>query len=566
MIAFRLYVLFLSFFSVVQARESITSFVSDIVVNTDGTFLITERIEVISELKSIVHGIIREFPTRYHDRLGISYVVDFTILSVTQDGKPASFWIESVSNGKKLYIGQKDQLVSLGKHEYVISYETNRQCGFFEKHDELYWNVTGIGWRLPIDRVQAHVKLPEGILSSSITAEGYSGFQGEQKQEYESVINESFVSFVTTRSLDPYEGLTIVVTFPKGFVVKPSSGQEFWWLVRDNVQSLMLLLQILFAAAMFIVGFVLMRRKNRPGVVIPLFYPPQNMTPSVVGYMKNRGFKDKFLSADIVDLAVRGFITITFSEGGFFGNTSYTLTKNKDVQVLNDYDKKLLSNLFVGQKDSLIVSKNQSEEIQEALQGARQFCKNQAGAFIVNLPSLTYYACMGEILLMLLSFVVVQESAALLVAGVFFLLFFMLFFSTFFAVYTSEGRKLQDEIDGFMLYLTTAEIERMRIIGTPPTKTPELYEHYLPYAMALGVEDRWTAQFSPLFESLARSGHPYCPRWYGEKNWKSNQLETFTKSFSNSIASSSQLASKVSGSGGSGRSGGGGGGGGGGGW
>jgi hypothetical protein len=55
------------------------------------------------------------------------------------------------------------------------------------------------------------------------------------------------------------------------------------------------------------------------------------------------------------------------------------------------------------------------------------------------------------------------------------------------------------------MYLMTAEVDRMHFIGTPPTKTPELYEKYLPYAIALGVEKQWTQQFSTIFEEILRT-------------------------------------------------------------
>ena len=137
-----------------------------------------------------------------------------------------------------------------------------------------------------------------------------------------------------------------------------------------------------------------------------------------------------------------------------------------------------------------------------------------------------------------------------------------------FKVYTPSGRALQDKIDGFELYLKTAEIDRMKTIGTPPVKTPELYEAYLPYAMALGVEYLWSDQFTSVFENLAAQGIPYVPRWYVGKNVRLDRLASdLNSSFSKAIISASKSApGGVSGFSGGGKSGGGGGGGGGGGW
>jgi hypothetical protein len=60
---------------------------------------------------------------------------------------------------------------------------------------------------------------------------------------------------------------------------------------------------------------------------------------------------------------------------------------------------------------------------------------------------------------------------------------------------TPLGRKVLDEIEGFRTYLAAAEGDRLDRM-TPPEKTPVLYRAYLPYALALGVENKWSEKFS----------------------------------------------------------------------
>ena len=121
------------------------------------------------------------------------------------------------------------------------------------------------------------------------------------------------------------------------------------------------------------------------------------------------------------------------------------------------------------------------------------------------------------------------------------------------------------------MFLETTETERLKIIGTPPTRTPQLYERYLPYAIALGIEEAWTAQFVPLFERLAQEGTPYMPVWYSATvpfrvSAMSNLSSRLTSSLQSSISSASSRPGRSSGFGRGGSSGGGGGGGGGGSW
>ena len=138
--------------------------------------------------------------------------------------------------------------------------------------------------------------------------------------------------------------------------------------------------------------------------------------------------------------------------------------------------------------------------------------------------------------------------------------------------YTPEGRAIVDHIEGFKMYLETAESERMKIIGTPPDRTPELYETFLPYAMALDVEKAWTKQFEPVFEAYERMHHtPYYPLWFIGTDLSGFSSGGFASSFvssigSSTISSSSFAPGSSSGFGSGGSSGGGGGGGGGGGW
>jgi uncharacterized membrane protein YgcG len=133
---------------------------------------------------------------------------------------------------------------------------------------------------------------------------------------------------------------------------------------------------------------------------------------------------------------------------------------------------------------------------------------------------------------------------------------------------TLSGRKLMDKIEGFKLYLSVAEKERLNIMN-PPEKTPELFEKYLPYALALDVEHEWSEQFADVLAAAARDGG-YRPAWYTGNSWRSTDMTGLASSLGASlpgaISSSATAPGSSSGSGGGGSSGGGGGGGGGGGW
>ena len=138
---------------------------------------------------------------------------------------------------------------------------------------------------------------------------------------------------------------------------------------------------------------------------------------------------------------------------------------------------------------------------------------------------------------------------------------------------TVSGRQVLDQLEGFRMYMKTAEEERLKILN-PPEKTPELFERYLPYALALDCENEWNAKFTAVLAAAALAGAT-APVWYSGSHWNSGNMGDFTESLGSSLATSAASASQVPGSssssgggfsGGGGSSGGGGGGGGGGGW
>jgi uncharacterized membrane protein YgcG len=133
---------------------------------------------------------------------------------------------------------------------------------------------------------------------------------------------------------------------------------------------------------------------------------------------------------------------------------------------------------------------------------------------------------------------------------------------------TKEGRAVLDRIAGFKQYLSITERERLDRMN-PPEDTPELFERYLPYAIALGVENRWADRFAGVLAAAAAQGHQGFA-WYAGSSDPWSNPGRFTESVGSSLASTISSASTApgssSGSGGGGSSGGGGGGGGGGGW
>ena len=176
--------------------ERITNFHSDIVINADRSMVVTETIRVYANGSQIRRGIYREFPTQYKDRNGRSYKVGFELLAVLRDGQQESYHSERMSNGIKYYFGKEDVFLSPGYYTYTFKYWTNRQLGFFANHDELYWNVTGNGWKFVIEEANATVHFPFQLARDRFQLFGYTGKSGSKDSNLEAqVLSPNSVEF-----------------------------------------------------------------------------------------------------------------------------------------------------------------------------------------------------------------------------------------------------------------------------------------------------------------------------------------------------------------------------------
>src|SRR6056297_1703950 len=203
--------------------ERILDYRSDIEIEADGSMTVSEQITVQSNQNQIRRGIFRDFPTHYRDRFGNRVIVDFEVTEVLRDGQPEPWFTERVANGIRVNTGNDDFLPGPGRYTYTIRYQTNRQLGFFEEHDELYWNVTGLGWAFQIDKASARIRLPEPVDRDQIKLHHYTGPSGSRSSSASAQVTSPGVAeFNIDQPLPAGHGLTIVVEIPKGLIAEPT--------------------------------------------------------------------------------------------------------------------------------------------------------------------------------------------------------------------------------------------------------------------------------------------------------------------------------------------------------
>jgi uncharacterized protein (TIGR04222 family) len=535
------------------AEERILSFHSDVLVRTDGWIEVVESIRVVAEGREIRRGIYRDFPTRYVDRRGLDYVVDFRPRSVLRNDATEDFHSVELDNGVRTYFGSRDRFLAHGEHEYVFRYEANRLLGFFEDIDELYWNVTGHGWAFPIERASTRIRFEFPVDADSLELAAYTGrrFDTGADVEYRREADGS-VLFETTRALPPAHGLTVAVGWPKGLVAEPDQFDRLGWALRDNRNLLIVLAGFLALLAYYVPVWRHFGRDPEAGVVVTRYEPPEGYSPASLRYVRQMYYDDKTMTAAVVNLAVKGYLRIVDSDGVYRlerteprTEATYLAAGERELHAalfddasqltLDNFNHGRLGRARTAHRASLVADYNKKYFSRNGL-------LNAPAAAIVIATSVVALS-MGD------------KPPGVMLLAIIVNFMVLAFFSWIMKRPTLRGRKLLDEMEGFEDYLEVAEKEEINL-RNPPDKTPELFEALLPYALALGVEQKWSEKFAAVLAAANIDGSPgWHPAWYSG-HFDATQLTSATTSMSRglgeAISSSVTPPGSSSGSGGGG--------------
>ena len=543
------------------AQERITAFDTEVNVGTDGTLAVLERIEVEVQGESIRRGILRDFPTVYRDRLGNRVTVPFDVEGVSRDGATENWSVESLRNGERVRIGSADVLLSHGRHVYEIRYRTARQVGFFADHDELYWNVTGNGWTFAIDRASARVRLPRAIDASALSAEAYTGAQGEQGRDWQARTVNGGAQYATTRQLAPGEGLTIVLSFPKGIVAAPTTAQRIGWFVAANHAAGAAALGVLVVFAWLYWRWRQVGRDPAAGPMFPRYEPPAGLSPAAVRYISRMGFDSRCFAAGVLGLGARGYLKLD------------QLGKDFQLQRTGERidwmagDQPLAEALFArGDRTSIGRSYDPQIEAAESALSSALKRKYHGVLFSRNGGSMAIGFLLAALTVTVA--VALDGSVGVMIALVVLLLAMLVAFLFWMPSYTVAGRRLQDHIEGLRQYLSVPERDNLAQLKAPEL-TPAEFARMLPYALALDVEKTWADHFAAVAGSAAVA--TAVSSWYHSDSFDGGfgtvaSLGDSLGDLGSTVSAASTPPSSSSGSGGGGSSGGGGGGGGGSGW
>jgi uncharacterized membrane protein YgcG len=326
-----------------RAAEIIERFDAQIVLAPNGDLTVTETIRVRAEGREIKRGIYRDIPLTFIDDQDRRRQVTFKLIDVSRDGRPEPHFTKRSGAGIRIYAGKESVFLQPGTYTYRFRYRTGRQIRFLADHDELFWNVTGNEWAFPIQSASATVRLPQEAAPVRWTA--YTGYSGDRGRDWNGQIaSDGALKVASTRPLAPGEGLSVVIEIPAGLVARPSGLMRLYFALLDFRRFILGGLGAIGVLAYYLTAWNAVGRDPQKGTVIPLFHPPENISPALAGYIRDWGWSGGWreFTGAAVSLAVKGLLVFDDS-GGDLTLTRSAAPAAKDGALLPPGERAILA-------------------------------------------------------------------------------------------------------------------------------------------------------------------------------------------------------------------------------
>lgn len=557
-----------------QYDGTITNFDTTIKLNTDSSAQINERIIFDCTRCVDKHGIFRIIPTQSKKSDGTKIKNNIKLISITdQNGQRVKFSQTNNNPNKTVTykIGDPNVTIS-GEKVYNITYTVDNVIRFDQADfDEFYWNLLGNYWLIPIQKFHAQIIFPQEISKQKIQITNYIGSVGSDKQLNDiATISDSDVNISYFKTLETNQGITTSIAFPKNIF---TPHQDTF--IEKFGHYIWLMIPIFTLIICFVLWKIYGDDPRGRVTIVPEFAPPDKLTPSQMGMLYQNGqFNQKFITAEIINLAVKGLITITETTTKIFlqSKKDYILKQTDKIDpTISDFQKHLIKIIFGSspetkvsqlQKQFLTEFKELSNKATEEMFGKQYFTRVslslKKGMFIVSSALFVWSIYVTKY------YNELEFSSIMLISFSFFMSFLiLLIFAFLMPKRTDSGVETYRKIKGFKMFMDKAEKYRQRFF-----ERENIFEQLLPYAIIFGLTKKWIKAFQNIY---TKQGSMYASSWLFYSSGKPfsdiDNLTTSINSLSTSISQSiSNSGGSSSGFGGGGFSGGGGGGGGGGSW
>jgi len=484
---------------------SIDSFVTSLVVNTDGSLIVRE--DITFEFRGAHQGIFRRIPLRY-TRDGLEFPLHLSGIGVydeasqrlrTEVSYPGGYvvikaWVPGAVDTKKLV---------------TVVYHVRRGVFAYDDHDEVYWNATGNEWNAPINTAEVFVTVPPGV-GDAVRTVAYTGALGTAGQDYAVDRVQSYWRFRATRALRPREGITVVVGWPPGHVAHPSELRRALWLIADFWPLALPALALVWG------GFVWWAFGRDPGSnrsVKPEYAPPADVIPAEAGALVEERAHPRDVIATVVDLAVRGYLQIEPITTAF-GTPDFMFKRLKPVggdPDLKPFELYVLAKIFgadwVINMRLLSEVRRDYENVFPPIRDQLYRLMVQDGLFPTSPGSVRSRWMLAGAITAAAGFLLPMFAPSWLARYDPWLRIGIVASGLVFVCWgwvmprkTLAGVRMLAQVRGFQEFLERAEKDRLERLP------PDTLHRWLPWAIALGVSERWIFNFQGIKVAA--------PTWY----------------------------------------------------
>ncbi|HZL74528.1 MAG TPA: DUF2207 domain-containing protein [Propionibacteriaceae bacterium] len=464
-------------------------------------------------------------------------------------------------------IGDPDQTISAPTATYVISYDVTGAMRSFSGYDEFFWDGPGFGNPL-IKELTITTTVPGGTQDATC----FTGPPGSTTPcETKKFTKGGEATFAQT-NVPPGQSVSIGVKITPGLVAdnKPHmepNGSKLSPAERVGAIALAAV-TLLITVGSPIVGVLWWRKNGRdqryadlapgtvpypgqevrvvpndPDIPIPVAFSPPPIPVAEAGLLIDGQVDSRETAATIIDLAVRGALTVQS-----YGKDDFQVTLVDPNRATAPHEMVLLTNLFDGEPPGAVKDLSAPGSLASAHEQMRDSVRNQVASrgWFRKVPSAAATSSFGFGVIVIAIFASFAVGFWLLL-----LLLPLLPIVITLAVIrrklkrgqrTAEGRAVCDQIEGFRTYIATAEADQLKF-----EEGEDIFSKYLPWAIIFELADRWAKICGDLV-AMGRLPNE-TPYWY----IGNYQMAAFNTSFlTSSLTSAATPVASSSGAGGTG--------------
>lgn len=534
-------------------RERIREFVARIALYQDNSIEVIETIRYDTGEANMRHGIYRDIRTVSSNGLPLE-IENIRVLD--ENLQPVPMRLEKKTNTLRVVMGDPNVQFT-GEAVYNLYYTAKNAVAHYRDHDELYWNVTGNDWTMPIDVAAVKIMKPDDSIVDTVWCYG----DNSETKDSHCLSQSEDGYFELEGSVGIQDGFTIATSFEKGIFNEYTKKQKMQMWVNRYLEPLVALLMVLIA---LVWAFLKWRKHGKdapmPSTIVTQYSVVDDLDPLEASVILHQNITNEAITAQLIQLAIGGYVVIEKLEQDglikYFTKSDYQIRKLRDLpESSRQHVKDLFENLF-SHTDIVLVSslkgtfqtitntlaKNVSIELRK-----NGYYKNTEGIQTKNKGILVFLS----FALLMIRVLGLSQLFYIAIAGVL-IMGILIFLQYVLPAKTEKGMEAYAHLLGLKKYIAVAEQDRINFVNAPE-KNPQTFEKFLPFAILFELEKQWVKEFEKMYHIQ--------PTWYHGAYVSGG----FGSSFSGFLSSANTSFSSSASSGG-GYSGGGGGGGGGGSW